>query len=115
MRLPIHQVCEREPGPAKVFIQPHAEVMQRDLGHQTGPKPPELMGSLPVQAKGMKQLIVDRLDDLTDAGQPATQGLRPGGPTIAPRRTEDLGPVGLPPPRLVRLSLKALIDYVGAQ
>src|SRR5262245_4352510 len=114
MRLPIYQVCERQPWPAKVFIQPHAEVMQRDLGRQTGPKPAELMGPLSVQAKGMKQLVVDRFDDLPDSGQPAPQGLRPWRPTIPLWWTDDLGPVGLPPHRLVRLALKALIDDIGA-
>ena len=89
--------------------------MQRDLGRQPGPKSAEFMGSLPVQAKGMKQLVVDRFDDLPDAGQPAPQGLGPWRPTIALRGTEDLGAIGLPPPRLVCLSLKALIDDVGTQ
>src|SRR4029453_841797 len=114
MRLPIHQVRERQPRPAKVFIQPHAEVMQCDLSRQTSPKPAEIMRSLPVQAKGMKQLVVDRFDDLTDSCQPAPQGLRPWAPTMPLRRTDDLGSVGLPPLRLVRLALKALIDNIGA-
>src|SRR5918999_3407219 len=114
MRLPIHQVCERQPRPAKVFIQPHAEVMQCDLGRQTGPKSAELMGPLPVQAKSMKQLVVDRFDDLTEAGQPAPQGLGPWRPAIALWWTDNLGSVGLPPPRLVCLALKALIDDIGA-
>src|SRR5918996_914899 len=112
MRLPIHQVRERQPRPAQVFIQPHTEIMQRDLGRQTGPKSAELMGPLPVQAKGMKQLVVDRFDDLTDAGQPAPQGLGPWRPAIALWRTDDQGAVGLPPSRLVRLALKALIDDI---
>src|SRR5918997_1273315 len=115
MRLPIYQVCECQPRSAQVFIQPHAEVMQRDLGRQTGPKSAEFMGSLPVQAKGMKQLVVDRFDHLPDAGQSAPQGLGPWRPTIALRGTEDLGAIGLPPSRLVCLSLKALIDDVGTQ
>src|ERR671916_752640 len=115
MRLPIYQVRERQPRSAQVFIQPHAEVMQRALGRQTGAKSAKFMGSLPVQAKSMKQLVVDCFDDLPDAGQPAPQGLGPWRPTIALRWTEDLGAIGLPPPRLVCLSLKALIDDVGTQ
>src|SRR5918992_2117818 len=115
MRLPIYQVRERQPRSAQVFIQPHAEVMQHDLGRQTGPKSAEFMGSLPVQAKGMKQLVVDRFDHLPDAGQPAPRDLGPWRPTIALRGTEDLGAIGLPPPRLVCLSLKAFIDDVGTQ
>src|SRR4030095_2201785 len=114
MRIPIHQVRERQPRPAKVFIQPHAEVMQRDLSCQTGLKPAELMGPLPVQTKGMPQFVVNRFDNLTDSGQPAPQGLRPWGPTIPLRWTEDLGPGGLPPQCLVCLARKALIDDIGA-
>src|SRR5678816_3785541 len=114
MSLPIHQVCERQQRPAQVFIQPHAEVMQGDLGRPTGPEPAEIMRSLPVQAKGMKQLVVDRFDDLTDSSQPAPQRLRPLPPTLPLWRTDDLGSVGLPPPRLVRLALKTLIDHIGA-
>src|SRR5262245_20690302 len=113
MRLPIHQVYERQPRPAQVFIQPHAEVMQRDLGCQTGLKPAELMGPLPVQAKGMPQLVVNRFHDLTDSGEPAPVGLRPWSPTIPLQWTDDLGPVDLPPHRLVGLALKALIDDIG--
>src|SRR5918997_4353146 len=113
MRLPIYQVRKRQPRPAQVCIQPHAEVMQRDLGCQTGPKPTELMGPLPVQAKGMKQLVIDRPNNLSDARQPATQGLGPGRLTVALGRTDPLGAVGLPSPRLVRLALKALIDDIG--
>src|ERR671917_422549 len=89
--------------------------MQRDLGRQTGAKSAKFMGSLPVQAKSMKQLVVDRFDDLPDAGQPAPQGLGPWRPTIALRGTQDLGAIGLPPPRLVCLPLKAFVDDVGTQ
>jgi hypothetical protein len=114
MRLPIHQVCARQPRPAQGFRQPPAEVMPRALGRQTGPQPAELMGPLSVQANGMQQLVVDRFDALPDSGQPAPQGLRPWRPTLPLWWPDDLGPGGLPPHRLVRLALKALIDAIGA-
>src|SRR5262245_369383 len=96
MRLPVHQVRKSQRRPTQLCIQPNAEVMQRDLGCQTSLKPAELMGSLPVQTKGMKELVVDRFDDLTEPCQPAAKGLRPRGLAIALRRTDDLGPVHLP-------------------
>ena len=99
MSLPVHQVCKGQPRPAELLIQPDTEVMQRDLCRQTGPKPAELMRALPVQAKGMKQLVVDRLDDLTDSCPPATPETSATGIlTIPLGRTEDLSSIGLPPP-----------------
>src|SRR5262245_62012576 len=114
MSLPVHQVCKGQPRPAELLIQPDTEVMQGDLCCQTCPKPAELMGSLPVQAKGMKELVVDRLDDLPDPRPPATQRLWPWGLAIPLGRTEDLSAGGLPPLRLVHLPLKALVDDIGA-
>ena len=80
MRLPVHQVRKGQPRPAELLIQPDTEVMQGDLGGQARLKPAELMGPLPVQAKGMKELVIDRLDDLADPGQPAPQRLGPWRP-----------------------------------
>src|SRR5215510_487326 len=114
MSLPVHQVYKGQQRPAELLIQPETEVMEGDLCRQTRPKPTEIMGSLPVQAKGMKKLLIDGLDDLPDARQPATPGLRPWGPTIPLGRTEDLGSVGPPPRGMIRLSLKALVDDIGA-
>src|SRR4030095_16487588 len=87
--------------------------MERNLCRQTGPKPAEIMGTLPVQAKGMKELVVDRLDNLPDPREPAPQRLGPRGLALPLGRTDDLSAVSLPPPRLVCLALKALVDDIG--
>lgn len=71
------------------------------------------MGALPVQAKGMQELVVDRLDDLPAPREPATQRLWPRGLARPLGRTDDLSAVSLPPPRLVGLALKALVDDRG--
>ena len=115
MRSPVHQVREGQPWPAQLSIEPDTKVMQRDLGRQAGPKPAEIMGPLPVQAEGMMELLIDRLDDLADSGEPAAQRLRPRPLAGALGRTEDLRPIGLPPHRMVCLPLKALIDDIRPQ
>src|ERR1700756_951705 len=103
MSLPVHQVRKGQQSPAELLIQPDTEVMQRDLCRQTRSKPAEIMGPFPVQAKGMKELLVDGLNDLTDSCQPATPGLRPRRLAIPLGWADDLGPKGLPPRGMVRL------------
>src|SRR5262252_5432194 len=60
----------------------------------------------------MLQLVMDRLHNLADAREPAPQRLRPRRLTVPLGRAEDLGPVGPPPRRMVRLALKALVDDI---
>jgi hypothetical protein len=73
------------------------------------------MGPFLVQTQGMKELVIDRCDDLPDPREPAPQGLWPWGLPIPLGRTEDWGSVSLPPGDMMRLALKALIDDIGAQ
>ena len=112
MRVPIHQVGEGQPWPAELFIQPDTKVMQGNLRCQTDSKPTELMGPLPVQAEGMLELVVHRCNDLPEPSQPAPQGRWPWRLAIPLGRTEPLGPVGLPPRRMIRLPLKPLLDHL---
>src|SRR5262245_38658470 len=106
MRLPIHQVYKGQPRPAKLLIQPDAEVMQGDLCGQACLQPAELMGAFPIQAEGMLELVMDCLHNLADAREPAPPRLGPRPPTIAPRWTNNLGAVSRPPCRMVRLAFK---------
>lgn len=98
-----------------MLIQPDTDVMERNLCHQPRPKPAEIRGSLPVQTQGMNELLIDGLDDLTDPRQPTTPRLRPRRLAMPLGWTPDLGPRGLPPRRMMRLPLTALIDDVGSQ
>src|SRR5262245_4757450 len=115
MRLLVHQVDEGQPWPAELLIHPDTKVMQGDLRGQTDSKPTQSVGPLPVQAQGMKELLVHGLDDLPEPGQPAPQGLWPWRLAIALGWAEHLGPGGLPLRRMMRLARKALIDYIRAQ
>src|SRR5215472_12306981 len=112
MRLPVHQVCKGQPGPAKLLIQPDAEVMQGHLRGQPRLQPTELMGAFPIQAEGMMELVMDCLHNLADTREPAPPRLGPRPPTIAPRWTNNLGAVGRPPCRMVRLAFQAFVDNI---
>jgi hypothetical protein len=73
------------------------------------------MGSFPIQAEGMMELVMDRLHNLADAREPAPQRLGPRPLAVPLGRAEDLGPVGRPPRPLVGLPLKALVDDIRTQ
>ena len=94
-------------------MQPDAEGMQGNLRGQARLQPTELMGSFPIQAEGMLELVMDRLHNLADTRElaPPRLGARPL--TIPPRRANDLGSIGRPPCRMVRLALKALSTTYG--
>jgi len=115
MNLPVHQVHKGQPRPAELLIQPHAEVMQGDLRSQARLQPTECMGPFSIQAEGMMELVIDRLHNLADAGEPAPQRLGPRRLTVPLGRADDLCPVGHPPRLLVGLALKALVDDRGTQ
>src|SRR4030095_6717980 len=99
----------------KLLIQPDAEVMQSNLRGQARLQPTELMGPFPIQAEGMKELIMGRLHNRAHPREPAPQRLGPRPLTIPPRRTNNLGVVDRPPRRMVRLALKALVDDIRTQ
>src|SRR5688572_18164204 len=115
MRLPAHQVCKGQPRPAELCIQPDAEVMQGNLCGQARVKTAEIMGPFTVQAEGMMELLVHGLHNLAYPSHPATEPLGPRCLAIALGRTDDLGSVEPPPPRMCRLPLKAFVDHIRAQ
>src|SRR5262245_63795715 len=110
MNLPVYQVHKGQPRPAELLIQPYAEVMQGDLGGQARLQPAEGMGPFAIQAERMLELVMDRLHNLADAREPAPQRLGPRRLTVPLGRADDLGSIGHPPRRMVRLALKALVD-----
>ena len=62
------------------------------------------MGTLSPEAEGIEELVVDRLDDLTDGGYPPPQTLGPGHFGVALGRMDDLGSVALQPAPVVLYS-----------
>jgi hypothetical protein len=65
------------------------------------------VGSLLPEPEGVEQLVVDRLHDLTDAGDPPPQALGPGLLRVALGRMDDLRAIAFEPAPMVLFSLKA--------
>jgi hypothetical protein len=72
--LPVKQVSKSHGRPLQLPIQPNAKVMQADFGGQTSLKSSESMRTFSRQAKGVEQFLKNRLNALTQAGQPARRG-----------------------------------------
>jgi hypothetical protein len=72
------------------------------------------MRPLPIQAETVVKTAIDRFDDLTKTGQPAAPRARPGALTVALRRTDHLGAIGMAPLLVPGGALKALIGHVGS-
>jgi hypothetical protein len=69
MRLPVYQVRAGQRRPAQVAMQPHAKVMKSHLRDQARLKPAEVMGPFPIEAEGMRELLIDSLYDLAVFGR----------------------------------------------
>src|SRR5262252_9880423 len=106
MTLPIHQVRKGQPRPTTLFMQPQAEVMQGHLRRQARLQPPEVMRPFAIEAERMPELLIYGLHALTYPSHPAPEPLGPRRSALALRWAEHLGPVGLPPRRLMGLALQ---------
>jgi len=76
--LPVHPVCERHQRPTEVLVEPAAASVERDRRRQACPQARQRMGTLPGQAKGREELVIDSLHDLAQPGKLAPQAARPG-------------------------------------
>src|SRR5215210_5682458 len=115
MRSPSEQISEGQPGATEPIVEPDAEVMQRHPRRQSSSQTSDLVGPLPPQAEGVKQLVVDRLYDLTNAGDPSPQALGPGLLGVALGRMDDLGSVAFQPTPMIVFSLEAFVCDVGSR
>src|SRR6266705_2720210 len=96
-------------------IEPDTEIMQTDFGGQASLKSGEVMGTLTSQAEGIQEFVVDRFNDLPNAGQPATQGFGPMDALAALMRRRDQVNLSLRLPALAwPLSRKAEVFDIGA-
>src|SRR3954471_11571039 len=96
VRSPAWEVGEREEGPSELSVEPAAEVVEGDLGGEAGVEAAELVGPLAFEAEGVEQAVVDGLDDLAVAAEPAAERIGPvllGG---AVGRADDPGAEILP-------------------
>src|SRR5215472_9189433 len=113
MALPVYQVRKGQPRPAELLMQPDAAVVQGDLGGQGRLKPAEVMRSLPVEAEGMRELLIHGLHDVPHPSDPAPEPLGPRRPALALGRADALGAIGFPPRHLMDAALETLSDDVG--
>src|ERR671927_494872 len=73
------------------------------------------MGPRPPEAEGVEELVVDRLHDLADAGDPPPQALGPYLRGVAFGWTDKPRPVALEPPEVVFGTLEALVGDIGSR
>jgi hypothetical protein len=64
-------------------IEPETKIVQSDFGRQPSLKVCQVVRTLTRQAKGVQEFVVDGLDDLSHAGQPAPQRFGPARPLAA--------------------------------
>ncbi len=86
--------------------------MQGHFSGQTGTEAAEVMRPLPIQAEAVVKTAIDRFDDLAKTRQPAAPRARPGSLTVALRRTDYLGTIGVAPLLVPGGALKTLIGHV---
>jgi hypothetical protein len=75
--LPIKQISKSQRVWTQVNVEPDTKVVQADFGRQASLKARQIRWSFAGQAEGAEQFVLDRFDDLSQTGQPATPGFGP--------------------------------------
>lgn len=96
-----------------MLVEPDAEIVQSYPRRQASPQPLKLVGPLSPQTEGVEELVVDRLHDLADAGDPSPQALGPYLTGVAFGRTDKPRSVPIEPAPMVFFALEALVGDVG--
>src|SRR5712692_5021454 len=112
--LPVEQISESQRLASELYVEPDAKVMQGDFGGQACLKAIQRMWTLTSQPEGIEQLVVGRLNDLTQPSQPAPPGFGPAHLTALMRRADDLSPILLVPQAMHLLARKAFIGHIDA-
>jgi hypothetical protein len=88
-------------------------VVQRNPGRQASPQPAQLMGSFSAKAKGIVELLVNRLHDLAEGRRPTLQPLGPSPfAPVSSGWADDASSVALAPPSVILFALEAHIGHV---
>ena len=72
--LPGEEVGEGEGGASEEAVGPAAEVVEGDLGGEAGGEAVEGVWAVPIESEVLDERAVDRLDDLSEAAEPAAEG-----------------------------------------
>jgi hypothetical protein len=111
---PSHQICKHQTGPTEMVIEPDTRVVQSHPRRQSSSQTPHLVRPLLPQSEDIKQLVVDRLYDLTNAGDPPPKLLGPGLLGVALGRMDDFGSVAFQSTPMILFSLEAFLCDVGS-
>ncbi len=100
---------------AQMQIEPDAEIVQPDFGRQASLKARQVVRTLTGLAKGIQKSVVDGLNDLSKAGQPASQRFEPvDALTALMRRRHQVHLMLVQPPTSRSFSGKAFACYIAA-
>src|SRR5512143_993827 len=106
------QIHKRQARPTELLIEPDADVMQSYLGRPAGLEATQFMRPCPLETEHMRKVGSNRFDDWADASQPTPPSTRPRTRAVAPGRTANLSPIGVPPVHVPRRSCKALLSDI---
>src|SRR5579859_2515955 len=94
-------------------IEPNTKIMQADLSRQTGLKARQIMRPFSGQTKGIQQFVIDRLNNLPNASQPAAKRFWPTDSlTALMRRSHHFHPVAFFPSLLWLFSSKTFVGNI---
>src|SRR5437660_10547639 len=114
MNSPVKQISESQRVAPKLQVEPEAKVMQGHFRSQACLKAIQSMRTLTSQPKGIEQLAIDGLNNLTQPSQPATPGFRPAHFTALMGRTDDLCTIQVLPALMQPISCKAFVGDIDA-
>jgi hypothetical protein len=113
VKSPSQQISEGQPGTTERIVEPNTEVVQRHSRRQSRPQTLQLVGPLPPQAEGVKELVIDGFYDLADGGDPPPQGFGPPPLFgVALGRMDEARSVLFEPTSMVLGSLEPLVGDV---
>src|SRR5437868_3837136 len=111
---PVEQISESQGLAPQLPIEPDAKVMQGHFGSQACLKAVQRMRTLTGQPKGIEQLVINGLNDLTQPSQPATPWFGPAHLTVLMGRADDLRTVLHVPVAMQTIACKAFVSHIDA-
>jgi hypothetical protein len=113
VKSPAQQIGKGQPGATELLVEPDAEVMQSYPRCQSRSQSLQLMRTIPPQAEGVEEFVVDRFDDLRYTGDPPPQALGPASLFgVSLGRVNNLRPVAFEPTPMVLFAFETFVGYV---
>jgi hypothetical protein len=112
VKSPPQQIGKGQPGATEPIVEPDAEVMQGYPRRQPPSQSLKLMRTLPPEAEGVEEFVINRLDDLPYPGNPPPQTLGPGLLGVALGWVNNPRPVAFEPTPMVFGTFETFVGYV---